>query len=88
MADEEKFKPTGHFADREIRTFAPFVQDGELDEAGVMEKWQLNERQIPGLRKELEAAGYLKKEQTMAAPFPEEPQRITAPLPEIEDHED
>jgi len=66
------YKAVGHFANRQIAAFKPFVKgavfDAEtgwdyknatLDEKGVMDAWGLNERQIPFLRIELQAAGWL-----------------------------
>lgn len=82
--DPKKYKPTGHFADREIRTFAHHVKGNVLDEKEAMEVWGLNERQIPQLKAELTAAGYIveKKDE------PKEPDKATtqplktvAPIP-------
>jgi hypothetical protein len=71
--DPKKYKPTGHFADREIRTFARHVKSNVLDEKEAMEVWGLNERQMSQLKAELTAAGYIveKKDE------PKEPDKAT-----------
>lgn len=56
---KEGYKPTGYFADRSLGHFERYVKDGVLDEARAIEAEALNERQIPQLRRELEAAGML-----------------------------
>jgi hypothetical protein len=59
MADE--YIITGSFANKSINHFKPYVKRGALDVEAVIEAEGLNEKQIPGLEKELIAAGYMKE---------------------------
>lgn len=62
MADEEKeeYKVTGSFANNGIVAFKPYVKEGKLDVDSVKKDYALNDKQIPMLNAELEAAGYFK----------------------------
>ncbi len=53
------YKTTGYFTDFPISHFERYVKGGVLDEAEVIKAEALNERQIPHLRRELEAAGIM-----------------------------
>lgn len=71
------YKPVGSFANCSINHFQKYVVDGELDEEAVIEGEKLNERQIPFLKIELLAAGYVKKPEDVDAA-----EIISDPLPE------
>ena len=72
--EKEQYQATGSFANNSISGFKRYVKDGKLDVEAVTKDYALNERQIPRLTAELEAAGYLQ-----AAPA-----KTTRPLPKIE----
>lgn len=56
---EEKYIPTGSFCNQGLIAFKQYIENGILDEATVTKDFALNERQIPRLKAELEAAGML-----------------------------
>ena len=80
MADEE-YKVTGSFANNTVVAFKSYVKDGALDVQRVKKDYALNERQIPHLVMELEAAGYLGTPER-ADTQPLEPVVVTAPKQE------
>jgi len=66
--DLAEYKPTGFFANRQVHAFKPYVKDGALDAESAKKDWGLNDRQLPFLTKELEAAGILPEPPEAVAP--------------------